>query len=175
MDDLERYVAEVAAQRSMQTSAAKPKVASKRDTARQFPAAQKLVMERDEHGRFVKGHVPFTGPGRPSLAKALEQVLMEDDERTGKTNTYALAKSIVQVAKRGSVQAFSLIIDRIDGKVTQPIDATVTVKGNDFSDALSEYAAQAADVASAYLAGVSDADCVGEVRADSPSESVHTA
>ena len=75
-------------------------------------------------GRFVKGNPG--GPGRPSLAGEILKVLSENDARTGKPNVHQVAVATVELAKKGSIGHVNLIIERTDGKVSQPIDATLT-------------------------------------------------
>jgi hypothetical protein len=69
----------------------------------------------------------LAGPGRPSLAVELANLLAETDEKTGKRKTRILAEALYDLAKGGSVQALAMVMDRTDGKVPQQIDVAVTL------------------------------------------------
>ena len=91
--------------------------------ADQFPPDAKPEIERTPDGKFAEGHIGIAGPGRPSLADAILRVLSEDDERTpGRSKVEAVARATVGLAMKGSLGHVQLIIERTDGKVTQPVE-----------------------------------------------------
>ena len=159
----EEQVERIVAQR-----AGKPKRAQAKKPAGVVPSA---ASNKQLGGCTGKGFMPGQSGnpnGRPSLAAALEQVLAEDDEITGKPNTYAIAKSIVRVAKAGSVQAFSVIADRIDGKALERIEVTGADGGpiqhaDTTPDKLQAYALEA-------VALVSEAERIATQGSHAPSE-----
>ena len=77
---------------------------------------------RTAAGTFAVGNPG--GPGRPSLAGEILKVLAENDEDTGKPNVHQIAVATVKLAKSGSIGHVQLIIDRTDGKVSQPVEVS---------------------------------------------------
>ena len=77
---------------------------------------------------FRKG-VSGNANGRPkgeSLTAVLRRVL-DEVGKNGKTNAEMIARALVTAAKRGNVKAFSLIADRVDGKVPNKIEGVDAV------------------------------------------------
>ena len=85
------------------------------------------MAERDERGRFKKGHTPYIGGGRPR--REVEQRLFQlMSARLSDTDWHAIIDKQIEVAKAGSTFAASWVADRLMGKSVerQEVDAVVT-------------------------------------------------
>lgn len=76
--------------------------------------------------------------GRPPLIKYVtdhvRDVLLEQDEETGKSNARLVAETIVAEAKAGTPALVLSLLDRTEGKVTDKLD--VTSAGKSLADLL---------------------------------------
>ena len=119
--------------------------------------------------------------GRPkgavSLVHLLRAKLAEVPEGQRKTYAQGIVDSTIKDALAGDSAARKLVWSYIEGDPKQHIDVTTNGESlnNDHSDALAEYAPQAAEVASAYLAGIADGQRPGVPVCDGAGEPVHTA
>jgi hypothetical protein len=81
---------------------------------------------------------PSGGPGRPKekpFADALRIVLAEDDPTTQKRKLRVIAEKLVTSAMEGEPWAVKEVMDRIDGKPVQTVDATIERRtANELSD-----------------------------------------
>jgi len=80
---------------------------------------QKMRNDRDESGKFVKGHPG--GPGRPPGSRNLSTVFMsllteEDMAR--------VTRALIAEAVEGNVQAIALLFKYVLGEPTQNVDIT---------------------------------------------------
>lgn len=92
-------------------------------------------MEREKHaetrldgGKWAPGYCPNPG-GRPkgsvSLVAILLQKLREQDpDMPARTRGEAVVESILAKAKDGDTAMLKELLDRTDGKVSQPVDVT---------------------------------------------------
>lgn len=65
--------------------------------------------------------------GMASLAKELKAIALEVHPQYGKTNIRLWAEAANRRALRGEPNTIEMILERLDGKVTQPIEANVNV------------------------------------------------
>ena len=74
--------------------------------------------------------------GRPKdkpFADALRITLAEEDTTTKKRKLRAIADRLVDAALKGDAWAIREVMDRVDGKAVQALDATIT-DGSEFED-----------------------------------------
>jgi hypothetical protein len=106
-------------------------MASNQKTSGQQAADGKFMPGNKIGGRFPKGASGNTA-GRPRLTKltdALRQQIAEtnpdaDDETIAET----IAKTLIQLALSGDVQAIKEVFDRTEGKPKQSLDLDVSVQ-----------------------------------------------
>jgi Family of unknown function (DUF5681) len=83
---------------------------------------------------------PGGGPGRPKdkpFNDLLRLILAENDKKTKLRKLRVIADKLVNAAMAGEAWAIKEVIDRVDGKPTQAIDATIDDERDvrDLSDA----------------------------------------
>lgn len=59
---------------------------------------------------------PLGRPKGESLVAILRQVLAERDPRTGLTNGEMIVRALIKRARRGNIEAFRAIADRVEGR-----------------------------------------------------------
>ena len=88
---------------------------------------------KDNHGRFLPGGVPNPN-GRPkkeaSLTMLIQEMLDQQADYIGvgavptdKTWRQLVVKALFTKAVKGDIKAIDLILERCDGKVTQPVSS----------------------------------------------------
>jgi hypothetical protein len=83
--------------------------------------------------------------GRPrneqTITTVLRRLLLEKED--GKARAEHVAISLIRLARAGDVNAIKLVFERIDGKVTEPVD--VTTDGHAFSFSIQRAEQDASD------------------------------
>lgn len=72
---------------------------------------------------FVRGQSgnPRGRPrNKPELAPALRALLLEHTD--GRTTAEAIARALIDRAITGDIEAIKVVLDRVDGKVTTPVE-----------------------------------------------------
>ena len=86
--------------------------------------------------------------GRPKLEQSVTNVIRRllSEKQDGKTRAEAIATTLLDLAAAGDVNAIRVVLERVDGKVVQPIEqtGTLTIDHIDSStvDRALDYAAQ---------------------------------
>lgn len=60
-------------------------------------------------------------PGTKLLGPIIRRILEEPDARKGTLNHDLIAQRLITMAKAGDLDAIKVVLDRVDGKVAQPI------------------------------------------------------
>jgi len=81
---------------------------------------------RDNKGRFVKGHKPYKGGGRlpkiQSIPDILREIGGEEGSTDGKTKLESVLRKVYIEAKNGKSWAINFIADRTEGKPKETIE-----------------------------------------------------
>ena len=72
--------------------------------------------------------------GRKANERVFRHAIMEKldalDPKKDRKRVFAIAEQLVTMAEGGDMQAIREIMDRVDGKVTQPTETELNVKGS---------------------------------------------
>lgn len=91
---------------------------------------------------FVKGDPNINRLGRPKKGQSFAEVLREQAESmagsTDMSMMQAIAKILWKKASEGDLKAIDMLMDRIDGKPRQGIDASIKIEQKPDLEKLSE-------------------------------------
>jgi hypothetical protein len=99
----------------------------KKAKAKKKPAPDKTGAQRNKRGRFVKGHAPTPGGGRPKEAFSIKDVLRHIGNEPGTTKKdmtkiEVVCRQVYIYAMKGKSWAVQFIADRLEGRPKQSVE-----------------------------------------------------